>query len=96
MDQRGVRIKESVLRAKRCYTAKNAVLACWQLAQHDGQCGFVKILYVVRCNTDAHSTCPIGHCGQLCTEVLQNGLGLVCVMVCDVDNGQCGLLGIVV
>ena len=88
--QGGVGLKTHVL-AQRRHATEHPVLVVRQLAQHHRQGGLVKVLDVVACNAHTHRARPIGDGGQFGAQPIQDVLGLVGIVVGDVNQAQGGL-----
>ena len=96
MHKCGVRREQTLCSSrKRRHARKHTVLVVRQFAQHDGHGGLVKVLDVVRCNAHAHRAAPVGNFRQLSAQVVKNVLRLRGVPVGDVQQRQCGRIGVV-
>ena len=93
VNQGGVGLKPE---AKGRYAGKHPVLVGRQLAQHQRQRGFIKILHVVGRNAHAHRAGPIGDFRQFGTQVVQDVLRLLRIVVSDVEQRQRRRAGIAV
>ena len=89
VNQRGMRLEAAHLcTAQRRYAGEHAVLVARQRAQHQADAGLVEILRVVGRNADADGARPVGHLGQLCTQVREDVLRIGAIVVGDVEQPE--------
>ena len=93
MHQRGMGLEPH---RQRCHTGEHPVLVGWQIEQHHGQRGLVKIFGVVARHPDTDGARPVGDAGQFGTQVVQDVLRRFRVMVGDIEQRQGRCAGVAV
>ena len=83
------------MRGQRRHAREHAVLVCGHIQQHDRQRGLVKVLGVVGRHAHPHGAAPVGDLRQFAAQVVEQRLGVVAIVVGDVEQAQGGRCSVV-